>query len=235
MIFDAYGNSIEANPIPVALPADSYEARMTDFWRLPLFNGATNPEIEESTTMTEVEFKGFSKIPRLNRLVIATEKIDGTNGIVHVSEDGAVLAGSRNRWITPEKDNMGFARWVQEHADELRALGPGYHFGEWFGQGIQRKYGLTEKRWALFNIHRWADDAVRPKCCHVVPVLATGMDIRAVTESALDLLRTEGSRAVPGFMKPEGVVVYHTASGHLYKVTLEGDEAPKGKLAEGLK
>jgi hypothetical protein len=29
-------------------------------------------------------------------------------------------------------------------------------------------------------------------------------------------------------MKPEGIVVYHTASRSLFKVTLEKDESPKG-------
>lgn len=177
-----------------------------------------------------LEFHPFNKIPRLNREVIVTEKIDGTNGCVHVAEDGTVTAGSRSRWITPEQDNHGFARWVAEHADELRALGPGYHYGEWWGQGIQRKYGLIEKRWSLFNVSKWSDDAMRPACCHVVPVICVGMDIRAAVEVSLMKLRLDGSLAAPGFMKPEGVVAFHTASGHLYKVTLEHDEAPKGKV-----
>jgi len=175
------------------------------------------------------EFKAFDKIPRLRRNVIVTEKIDGTNAIVWVSDDGMwVRAGSRSRWITPEDDNYGFARWVHENADELRQLGPGYHYGEWWGHGIQRRYGLTEKRFSLFNAGRWADGSVRPKCCGVVPVLAEGHQEDAV-ESALAILRTEGSRAAPGFMNPEGVVVYHTASRSLFKVTLEKDSEPKGR------
>ncbi|MCJ7726507.1 MAG: hypothetical protein MUP76_09000, partial [Acidimicrobiia bacterium] len=47
-----------------------------------------------------------------------------------------------SRWITPEVDNYGFARWVKDHEEELRTgLGAGLHFGEWWGQGIQRRYG----------------------------------------------------------------------------------------------
>lgn len=180
--------------------------------------------------MNEPEFKAFEKIPRLRRNVVVTEKIDGTNAIVHVSEEGIVRAGSRSRWITPEDDNYGFAKWVHEHADELRLLGPGYHYGEWWGQGIQRRYGLDHKRFSLFNAGRWGDDAVRPACCHVVPVLAEGVQEVAV-ESALHRLRTEGSVAAPGFMRPEGIVVYHTASRSLFKVTLERDAEPKGRAA----
>jgi hypothetical protein len=177
-----------------------------------------------------VEFKAFSKIARLHRECIATEKIDGTNGLVIVTENGQVVAGSRTRLIMPEADNYGFAKWVAEHADELRMLGPGYHYGEWIGAGIQRRYGLDHKRWYLFNVARWADGGsdVRPACCHVVPVLATGTRINDVVDEALATLRRDGSRAAPGFMNPEGVVVYHVAGGHLFKATLEKDEQHKG-------
>lgn len=43
----------------------------------------------------------------------------------------------------------------------------------------------------------------------------------------LQKLRAEGSMAAPGFMRPEGVVVFHGHSGTLFKVTLEKDEVPK--------
>jgi hypothetical protein len=78
---------------------------------------------------------------------------------------------SRSRWITPDDDNFGFAAWVEANRDELLTLGPGRHFGEWWGSGIQRGYGLPkgEKRFSLFNVSRWGES--RPACCHVVPVL----------------------------------------------------------------
>lgn len=179
--------------------------------------------------MEDIEFKEFAKIPRLNRECIATEKIDGTNGVIHVGDDGTVTAGSRSRWISMADDNFGFAAWVYKNTDDLRTLGPGYHYGEWWGAGIQRRYGLTEKRFSLFNVARWGDAAVRPFCCHVVPELARGLDIRVVTEHALAQLRLAGSLAAPGFMKPEGVVLFHTAASMLFKVTLERDKAPKGR------
>jgi hypothetical protein len=40
-------------------------------------------------------------------------------------------------------------------------------------------------------------------------------------------LKANGSYAVPGFMDPEGIVIYHTAGGHLYKKTFEGDDGGK--------
>jgi hypothetical protein len=176
--------------------------------------------------MSEIpEFAPFPKMARLSREVIITEKIDGTNAQVFVGEDGTVMAGSRTRWITPGDDNFGFAAWVEEHNDELRGLGPGRHFGEWWGAGIQRKYGLKEKRFSLFNVARWEDD--RPACCGIVPLLWRGQFDTHVVEQCLDILRETGSVAAPGFMKPEGVVVFHIAANLGFKRTIEKDEEPK--------
>jgi len=173
------------------------------------------------------EFIAFPKISRLSREIIVTEKIDGSNAQIAIDEFGTVRAGSRNRWITPQSDNYGFAAWVEAHRDELRALGPGRHYGEWWGCGIQRGYGLKEKRFSLFNVSRWADDAMRPACCGVVPVLYRGLFDTSAIEHALDILAFNGSAAAPGFMDPEGVVIFHTASGELYKKTLKNDLEPK--------
>jgi hypothetical protein len=180
------------------------------------------------------EFVEFPKMARLSRDIVVTEKIDGTNAQVHITLDGEIFAGSRSRWITPEADNFGFARWVYEHRDELLTLGPGSHFGEWWGQGVQRGYGLNEKRWSLFNTSRWGDDersgserAVRPACCHVVPVLYQGPLSLAAIEDCLWELQERGSRAAPGFGKPEGVVVFHTAANLCFKKTILKDELPK--------
>jgi hypothetical protein len=182
--------------------------------------------------VSDLEFKPFAKIARLNRDVVVTEKIDGTNALVHVSDDGSVVrAGSRTRWIVPGDDNFGFAAWVAKNEECLRRLGPGLHYGEWWGAGIQRRYGLTEKRFSLFNVGRWSDDATRPECCGVVPTLARGIGVDLLVSGAIERLRTSGSVAAPGFMNPEGVVVFHTASGSLFKVTCDKDEAPKGRAA----
>lgn len=178
----------------------------------------------------EGEHREFPKIPRLSRPVVITEKIDGTLGLVHIGADGAVRAGSKSQWITPVNDNHGFAEWVLVHHEELRELGPGYHFGEWWGWKINRGYGLKEKRWSLFNTTMWG--VARPACCHVVPVIGTGLFTTELVYEALQLLRDQGSLAAPGFLRPEGVVIYHTQGNLLFKKTLERDEVPKG-FAEG--
>ena len=174
-----------------------------------------------------MEFRKFDKIARLSREIVVTEKIDGTNGLIAIGEDGEFQVGSRNQWITPEKDNAGFARWAYAHKDELMQLGVGFHYGEWWGQGIQRGYGLDEKRFSLFNTSRWSDDSVRPSCCHVVPVLYTGEFYTMTILDVLRELRIYGSVAAPGFMQPEGVVIYHTAGNVYFKKTIVGDDQPK--------
>jgi hypothetical protein len=186
------------------------------------------------------EFETFNKIARLSRECTVTEKIDGTNGQILVTEDGHLWAGSRNRWLlTPEgllEDNHGFGRWALEHIGELiSGLGIGRHYGEWWGQGIQRRYNMTEKRFSLFNTHVWTDGhnrSLAPACCYVVPVLYKGLFDQIIIQDCLNSLRETGSVASPGFMKPEGVVVWHDAAKVYFKKTIEGDEKPKGQVTE---
>jgi len=202
---------------------------------------------QEVENTGSVEFIGFPKIARFSRDVIVTEKIDGTCSVIFIGEDGEFLTGSRKRWITPEQDNHGFSRWAHEHKDELLRLGPGRHYGEWWGSGIQRGYGLEkgEKRFSLFNVVRWclhgetpqqiptADPRVvkmqdgLPPCVGLVPVLWRGRFDDLDVDDVLDDLRQNGSTAAPGFMRPEGVVVFHVAGCVGFKKTLIGDDVPK--------
>ncbi len=190
------------------------------------------------------EFREFPKIARLSREVIVTEKIDGTNASIYIGEN-EFLTGSRTRWITPQDDNYGFSKWAHDHKDELMKLGHGHHFGEWWGGGCQRGYGLAkgEKRFSLFNVSRWcqhgetpqriptADPRVEkwqdvlPPCASLVPILYRGIFDTAEIDRVCDILRTNGSKASPGFMNPEGVVVFHVAANLGFKKTLDKDEA----------
>lgn len=194
-------------------------------------------------------FQDFPKMARFARECIITEKIDGTNAQIYITEDGGFFTGSRTRWITPQGDNFGFSAWAHNHKEELMLLGPGRHFGEWWGSGIQRGYGLTkgEKRFSLFDVARWclagetpkriitADPRIEkyqdilPLCCGLVPVIKRG-NFEAITHmanNALDELREYGSLAAPGFMRPEGIVIFHTAGSVGFKRTLEKDNQPK--------
>lgn len=203
--------------------------------------------------MEKIEFVEFPKIARFSRQVIVTEKIDGTNGCIFVGEDGEFLTGSRTRWITPEADNYGFSRWAHDHKEELMRLGPGRHFGEWWGSGCQRGYGLPkgEKRFSLFNVVRWClhDEipqlipcsdprivkmqGILPPCVGLVPELWRGVFDELNLGKVLDDLRTFGSKASPGFMQPEGVVVFHVAGGVGFKKTIVRDDEPKSMKERG--
>lgn len=196
---------------------------------------------DTETTQISDHFEAFPKMARLSREVIISEKIDGTNAQILITEDGQMLTGSRTRWITPEQDNAGFARWAMEHREELLQLGPGRHFGEWWGQGIQRKYGMAEKRWSLFNVARWClhgetpqtiptvdprivkTQDVLPPCCHLVPVLHRGIFSTGIADAMLCDLSERGSKAATGWMKPEGIVIFHIAGNVGFKATLDGD------------
>jgi hypothetical protein len=191
-------------------------------------------------------FQPFPKLARLSRGCTITEKLDGTNAQVYlVDPDTAepalyealahenplavvgpglwLYAGSRTRLITPgkETDNYGFASWVLEHAEELAQLGEGRHFGEWYGRGIQRNYGLAERRFALFDTSRWPEQRPRPACVDVVPVLHNGEFDTDIIARVMWELELNGSKAVPGYMNPEGIVVYHSASRASFKKTFD--------------
>ena len=194
------------------------------------------------------EFVAFNKIGRWSRNIVVTEKIDGTNGCINIDESGTVMqVGSRTRWLTDHEDNYGFYKWAMANRDELLTLGPGRHFGEWWGCGIQRNYGLKEKRFSLFNVSRWCANGnvpqvipcadprqpvkhqqILPPCAGLVPVIYSGMMDESEIMKAIGTLIHEGSFAAPGFMKPEGVVIFHTANGAMFKKTIEKDAEPKG-------
>ena len=140
-------------------------------------------------------------------------------GHVDTGDFYIVAAASRTRLITPGKktDNFGFAAWVYENAEELVKLGPGRHFGEWYGQGIQRGYGLDHRRFALFHGKREAT----PACCEVVPTIYEGEFSSVIVDGCMRLLKQAGSKAVSDFMNPEGVVIYHTAAKVAFKKTFD--------------
>lgn len=194
-------------------------------------------EAEQIRAAVEAQFQPMFKIPRLFREIVITEKIDGTNAAILVNESG-VFAGSKNRVLTPGKstDNFGFAGWVEQNASDLAsALGPGLHRGEWWGVGIQRGYGLVERRFSLFNTAKWTEaynNLELPANVHVVPELYVGpFDTNKINLKVAEL-RDFGSVAVPGYLSAEGVIVFHRASQDIYKITCLNDDQYKGASNE---
>lgn len=200
-------------------------------------------------------FERFASLTRFSHDWTITEKIDGTNACIFITTpdnpdididlrtaagDGVVVfCQSRNRIITPTDDNMGFATWVSNNIEPLvEILGQGRHYGEWCGGSIQRGYGLKNKKFVLFNTHRWRglsdhpDGGLLNGQLTCVPVLAEGYMDNPGQEAlhAMDVLKTTGSAFAPGFMDPEGVVMRHNPSGTVFKKTFDYDE--QGKWAE---
>lgn len=217
--------------------------------------------------MTVVQFEEWPKTTRLFRDCIITEKLDGTNacvifkkldmknpngsiGAIRVfARDGSyygLFAQSRKRLITPESDNYGFATWALANHEELwYILGEGRHFGEWWGQGIQRKYDMPQKVFSLFNTTKWfapvaADPGDSPVqralemniCVDVVPTLEQCKFDSGRIRSVGNLLFETGSMATEKytgkiFDRPEGICVYHTASGAVFKYTFDNNDQGK--------
>ncbi len=173
----------------------------------------------------DIPFNAFEKITRPNKSFncVITEKIDGTNGQIVIHENKIVAVGSRNRWLEPgkETDNFGFAAWAETNYEDLLKLGDGRHFGEWYGGSIQRGYGRKEKRFALFNAGRWLNVEERPSCCECVPVLYAGNFSMETLETVMSALKSNGSALVPGYDRPEGVIVYLTSLKSYLKDTFE--------------
>ena len=161
--------------------------------------------------MEGVEFTPWPKINRLKSMAVTvTYKVDGTNAAVHIRDGKLVACQSRNKFITPEQDNMGFANWAYSNADVLSHLGDGIHFGEWACPNIQKNpHKLEKKKFFLFNAHRYEDlmeDEDRRKILiaadiEVVPVLYNGEYDEAVIRDIM----THHAEIDEGF---EGVIIY---------------------------
>lgn len=191
-----------------------------------------------------MEFKAFPKIERISKVNMAiTQKIHGTNAQIFIKEEFpkmeypwphlqftkvngkyySITCGSRTRWIYPGDDNYGFAAFVHSHREEfIQKLGVGQHFGEWAGLGINSGEGLKEKVFVLFDFWKYPPERPLPPNTMVVPVLYQGpMDLQVI-ETVMADLKQNGSKLVPGFMRPEGVVIQ--AMGHRYKKVFDAED-----------
>ena len=96
-----------------------------------------------------------------------TPKAHGTNAGVCYSEPDGIWGQSRENVITVEKDNMGFAWFVEQNKETvisiIRELAKENNidlnthiisvFGEWIGKGIQKNVAISEldKRFVIFE------------------------------------------------------------------------------------
>lgn len=180
-----------------------------------------------------MEFKSFEKISKFTGIAMTiTQKIHGTNAQIRIYEQDGVIkcqAASRTRDIFVGDDNFGFARYVKDNEVEIiEKLGPGTHFGEWAGPGINSGEGLSEKKFVIFNHYRYPAERPLPPQMVVVPVLYHGPYDERIVAEAMMSLKIEGSRLSPGFMRPEGIVI--EVAGKKYKKVFEAEET---KWTEG--
>jgi len=141
---------------------------------------------------------------------------------------------SRKRFIKPGKDtdNAGFAAYAFEHALQfVDLLGYGKHYGEWWGRGIQRGYDQEGKRFSLFRPWRYEHLALTDEVpgLGVVPTLYTGGWDGLTVSEEIDKLEKEGSKAAPGFMLPEGVIIQSALAQSTYKAFTWDDGRPKSE------
>ena len=73
------------------------------------------------------------------------------------------MAQSRESILSPEKDNAGFARWVESQKDLWLSIAGDLDiviFGEWIGKGIQKNVAcssIPEKAFAIFAVRSLSD------------------------------------------------------------------------------
>lgn len=164
------------------------------------------------------QHRKYPKIHRAENInCILSEKLDGTNGVIYIGEDRKTIkAGSRNQWITSQKDNFGFAKFVYDNRQDLLKMGPGYHYGEWVGPGINRNYDLQERKFYLFPSGKIE---ARPECCHSIPIEATCTfeSLFVVTDFIRQDLVERGSFLNPAY-QAEGIVIYLRELGKHIKI-----------------
>ena len=115
-------------------------------------------------------------------------KLHGSNAAMVCRPDG-IRAQSRNREITPDDDNLGFAAFAYDEArraavrtleHELREATklerdrPLALFGEWIGPGVQKGVGVAQlpaRQWVLFAVATRDDDDDERKTYFEVPSL----------------------------------------------------------------
>lgn len=203
--------------------------------------------------MSTVSYPSFSSIERLENIYcVISEKIDGTNGLIQIDykydwngqryDDHLVQFGSRNRYITTTDDNAGFANYFTPHIASICTLAeslinygdndnpkqdwPIYIYGEWFGKGIQRGYGLDEKYFMPFSSF-YAEHMIKAGIPNIMMpnIMYTGKFSLEVVDNCMNRLTSGGFHTlITNYDYPEGVVIYFPKYNFRLKQTFEGSK-----------
>jgi len=97
-----------------------------------------------------------------------TVKLHGTNAAIGYSKQDGLWCQSRERILSVEKDNAGFAFWVESNREHLTKVFEAiakrgettYVYGEWAGKGVQKGVGISEidKAFYVFDVYREKGD-----------------------------------------------------------------------------
>lgn len=108
-----------------------------------------------------IRHSGEHSVPTLD--YIGTVKLHGTNAGVRREQNGDLIPQSRNRILSLDSDNYGFAKFVDENSDAINEIFDKMSpkavstsitlYGEWVGTGIQGNVAVAqlEPHWVLFN------------------------------------------------------------------------------------
>lgn len=118
------------------------------------------PSIESFSSMRK---KNMDKVMTF----VTKIKLDGTNAAVQIASNNEVIYQSRERIITPEEDNYGFASWASKEKDNWISVANNIRYftgnenanvtiyGEWAGPGIQKNVAVSQipkKHFFIFAI-----------------------------------------------------------------------------------
>ena len=193
--------------------------------------------------MSTTNYSSFPSIERLENIYcIISEKIDGTNGLIEINETN-VRFGSRNRYISFSDDNAGFANFFKDYEARFKDAAkdittdesyPLRIYGEWFGCGIQRNYGLKDKLFMPFSSF-YGEKLIEYQVPNVITpnIMYTGKFSMEIVDTCMQQLKLNGSGVVKDYKQPEGIVIFFPKYNFRLKETFDGakwkDALPKSE------
>lgn len=199
--------------------------------------------------MSTTNYNSFPSIERLENIYcVISEKIDGTNGLIEINETN-VRFGSRNRYISFSDDNAGFANFFRHYEARFEDVAkdiitkepessdesyPLRIYGEWFGCGIQRGYGLKDKFFMPFSFF-YGEKLIEYQVPNVITpnIMYTGKFSMEVVNTCMQQLKLNGSGVVKDYKQPEGIVIFFPKYNFRLKETFNGakwkDGSPKSE------
>ena len=193
--------------------------------------------------MSTANYSSFPSIERLENIYcVISEKIDGTNGLIEINETN-VRFGSRNRYISFSDDNAGFANFFKDYEARFKDAAkdittdksyPLRIYGEWFGRGIQRGYGLKDKFFMPFSSF-YSEKLIEYQVPNVITpnIMYTGKFSMEVVDTCMQQLKLNGSGVVKDYKQPEGIVIFFPKYNFRLKETFDGakwkDALPKSE------